>query len=295
MKQAVLITAYKNIRHLQRIIDFFDENYTFYIHIDKKSKIAVSDICQLEDNPKVKLVSQQYRVNWGSVEHMHAILLLCREAVKDKEIKYLHLITGQDYPIKSCAYISDYLEKNKGAEFLSARPLPIQQWKWGGMNRVQYYNMYEWFDAKSWQRIFIKSFVYLQRLTGFKRKLPEGFTDLYGGSTYWTLTRGAVEYFLDYLDKRSDVLKAFKYTFCAEEILLHTILMHSPYRENVRRTGLRFMVWEHRDGISPANLDERDLPAILESDAFFARKFEYPVSEKLYRGLYSTFSSVNNG
>lgn len=294
MTQAILITAYKNINHLYNIVDFFNDDCTFYIHIDKKSKIAASDIQRLRENRKVKLVSQEYRVNWGSVQHLHAILQLCREAVKDNRIEYLHLITGHDYPIKTAQYISNFLKEHKGNEYLSAMPLPIKTWKWGGMNRVQHYNLYEYFNAKSWQRIFIKSFVYLQKLIGFKRKLPQGFGDLHGGSTYWTLTKSAVQYFLDYLDKRPDVLEAFRYTFCAEEILIHTILMNSPFRERVCRKNLRFMIWEHRDGVSPANLDERDIQAILKSDAFFARKFEYPVSEGLYKHLYSTLSQSNN-
>lgn len=291
MKQAILITAYKNISHLQRIVDFFDDDYFFFIHIDTKSKISNFDIENLKASSKVKLVSQKYKVNWGSIDHLKAILLLCRETVKYPQIEYIHLITGQDFPIKSSKQITDFLEENRGTEFLSARPLPLKSWKNGGLDRVLYYNPYELFNAKSWQRIFIKTFVNLQKLVGFKRKLPYDTHILYGGSTYWTLSRQAVEYFLSYLDTHTEVLNSFKYTFCAEEILLHTIIMNSPFKEKVCKDNLRFMVWEYRDGISPANLDERDYNEIIKSNAFFARKFEYPVSESLYLKLKSTFSN----
>lgn len=294
MKQAILITAYKNPQHLFRIVEYFDDDYVFYIHIDKKSKMAEQDIQRLKATRKVRLVSQQYRVNWGSVQHLYAILALCREAVKDKSIKYIHLITGHDFPTKSPAYFSDYLQQHNGQEFLSANQLPIRNWKGGGMNRILYYNVYEWFNAKSWQRVFIKTLVWLQKSIGFERKLPEGFNDLYGGSTYWTLTTDAVQYILDYLEKRKDVLAAFRYTFCAEEILIHTILMNSPFSGKVCKKNLRFMIWEYRDGISPANLDERDYKAIMDSEALFARKFEYPVSEKLYQRLADVLSDSNS-
>lgn len=37
MKQAILITAYKNYHHLEEIIAFFDDDFEIYIHIDRKS------------------------------------------------------------------------------------------------------------------------------------------------------------------------------------------------------------------------------------------------------------------
>ncbi|MDR1884338.1 MAG: beta-1,6-N-acetylglucosaminyltransferase [Prevotella sp.] len=295
MKHAILITAYKYPQQLREIIDFFDENYSFYIHIDRKSRIADPDIKALASRPTVRLVSREYKVNWGSIDHLKAILLLARECVKDKSADYVHLITGQDFPVKSPHRITGYLQENYGTEFISACPLPLKTWLEGGLNRVVYYNLYEIFDAKSWQRVFIKAFILVQKIAGYKRKLPSELQDLYGGSTYWTLTRPAVEYFLDFLDKYPHVLKAYKYTFCAEEILLHSILMNSPFREKVAKKNLRFMLWEHRDGLSPANLDERDYENIVGSEAFFARKFGYPVSEKLRDKLMTHLSNSNSG
>lgn len=294
MKHAILITAYKNPKQLCELIDFFDEDYSFYIHIDKKSKIASSDIMQLESKSSVKLVSREYNVNWGSVDHLKAILLLSKECAKNKNVDYVHLITGQDFPVKSPKQISKFLQENYGAEFLSARPLPLKTWIDGGLSRVIYYNPYEIFNAKSWQRIFIKALVQIQKVAGLKRKLPSELEALYGGSTYWTLTLSAVEYFLDFLDKHPNVLAAYKYSFCAEEILLHSILMNSPFKEKVEKRNLRYMLWENRDGAYPPNLDERDFENIISSDAFFARKFEYPVSEKLRNRLVQYISDSSS-
>ena len=39
MKQAILITAYKDFEQLVLLIDQFDNDFNFYIHIDKKSSI----------------------------------------------------------------------------------------------------------------------------------------------------------------------------------------------------------------------------------------------------------------
>ncbi|WP_029904707.1 beta-1,6-N-acetylglucosaminyltransferase [Prevotella sp. 10(H)] len=294
MKQAILITAYKNPQQLLDIVDFFDEDFSFYIHIDNKSNIPAADIKMLESRLSVRFVSRTYSINWGSIDHLKAILLLSQECIKDKSIEYIHLITGQDFPVKTPHQITDYLKENRGTEFLSARPLPIETWKGGGLNRVQYYNLYEVFNAKSWQRVFIKVFVFMQKVVGYKRKLPAELPQLYGGSTYWTITREAVEYYIDFLDKNPHVLKAYDYTFCSEEILLHSILMNSPFKEKVAKRNLRFMLWENRDGAYPPNLDERDYESIINSDAFFARKFDYRVSKNLQNKIIAHLSGTNS-
>ena len=97
MKQAILITAYKNIHHLVDIINFFPENFAFYIHIDKKSKVDLSPLKVFSE--KEVFVSRKYKVNWGGRNHLKAILLLAEEALKNEEISYFHLISGQDLAV----------------------------------------------------------------------------------------------------------------------------------------------------------------------------------------------------
>ncbi len=51
MKQGILITAYKNVNHLKKLINCFDDDFYYYIHIDKKSQIAKDEI-ELIQNAK---------------------------------------------------------------------------------------------------------------------------------------------------------------------------------------------------------------------------------------------------
>ena len=41
MKQGILITAYKNVIHLKKLINFFNDDFCFYIHIDKKTETSI--------------------------------------------------------------------------------------------------------------------------------------------------------------------------------------------------------------------------------------------------------------
>lgn len=284
MKQAILVTAYKNLDFLRQMVEVFNNDYTFYIHLDKKGKYSDVDIQALQDNPKVKLLSLKYKVNWGSVDHLKAILYLVEEALKDKQTEYIHMVTGQDFPIKTPEYMSDFLEKNKGLEFISADRLPAKKWKNGGLDRVKYYSPYEIFNGRGYGRFFIKSFVFLQKIFGVNRKFPASLPELYGGIVYWTLTRDAVKYVSDYLEVHPEIMEYFKYTFCSEEILFQSVLMTTDrFKDKIQQHSLRFMVWEYRRGQSPPILDEQDYESIADSDAFFARKFDMPISEKLYR------------
>ncbi|MFR9165926.1 MAG: beta-1,6-N-acetylglucosaminyltransferase [Dysgonomonas sp.] len=285
MKQAVLITAYKNPEFIFQIIDALDDDFSFYIHFDRKKKYDAKVIKELQENKRVKFISFKYKVNWGSVKHLEAILHLAEEAVKDAETEYFHLITGQDYPIKHSQNISEYLEQHKGKEFITGDRLPAKKWKEGGLNRISYYAPYEIFNGRGYGRFPIKTLVYLQKAFRIKRKMPDALPILYGGSTYWTLSKQAVRYVLDFLKENPSLMKRLKQTFCAEEILFQSILYNSPFEQNIVRDNMRFIVWQTRDGQNPANLDERDYEAINASKAFFARKFEKSISDKLLKKI----------
>jgi len=288
MKHAILITAYTSFEHLIHIIDTFDNNYTFYIHIDKKSSIAPSMMNKITSNPKVTFVSQEYIVNWGGKNHLNAILLLVKEALKNSNIDYIHLISGQDFPIKSPSEISAYLQQNKGTQYIDSFLLPTKEWSNGGMPRIEYYNFYDVFNAKSYLGSkIIKRALKLQKFFKVRRTYDKNFPPLHGGSTWWTLSYDCLEYIIDYTVEHPLFLKRFEHTFCSEEIYFQTIIASSPFADKVSNNNLRYIDWTPRDGISPVTLDESDYDTLLQSEAFFARKFQVPKSKKLLTMLSS--------
>lgn len=290
MKQAIIITAYKNINQLEKIADFFNPNTNFelYIHLDKKSNIPDAELDKLLNYQNVKLVSREYNVNWGGINHLKAILLLTQEALKNKEIAYLHAISGQDFPVKSPEYIDDFMAKNSGNEFLSHVELPYANWPGGGMGRILHYNLYDTLNASSKiQRKIIKLISIIQEKLNFTRKLPANFPKLYGGGTWWTLSRNSLEYVMAYLKSNPFFIKAFEHTFCSEEIFFQTVLMNSPFKDNIINDDLRYIEWEERNGSRPANLDDTDYDKIMKSNKLFARKFDSPASKNILEKLYA--------
>jgi len=280
--QAILITAYKNFEHLKNLVDFFDESYSVYIHIDQKSEVPAKYIEYLDQKSTVRLISREFNINWGGVNHLNAILLLAREALKDKSNIAFHLITGHDYPIKNLEEFNRFHFVNGTNSYMEYFPLPFDSWPRGGIDRLSRYNINDYVDGrKGLKKIFVEGVLKLQRIFGITRKFSDKFPKLYGGSTYWTLSRDCVEYVFKYMDAHPDFKKRFDYSFCSEEIFFQTVLLNSPLKDNIIQDNLRFIVWEVRNGNFPANLDMRDFEDITKSKALFARKFEFPVSSEL--------------
>ena len=279
MKHGVLILAHQYPDHLTDLIRCFDEDFYFYIHIDKKSRFTNSDIDALRKIPCVQFVSQELRILWGGFNHLNCILLLVKEALKRDDLEYFHVISGQDYLIKPVSYIKKIFENNS-AEYIDYFEVLSSKWESEWMKRISYYGFYEIFNSKSFLgNKIITVIIVLQRILGFSRALPN--QKLYGGSGWWSLSRTSVEYVMNYTKRDPSLLKRLRFTFCADEIYFQTILMNSPLKDKIVNNNLRFIDWTKRNGNFPANLDESDFQSLADSDKIFARKFEFPVSEKL--------------
>ena len=276
MKQAILITAYKDFEQLKDLIREFDKNFNIYIHLDKKSTFKEKEINLIRKNDRVKFFDKKYKINWGGINHLKSYLLLAEKALMDVQNTHFHLITGQDYPIKNTEYFKKLLFNNTEdkLDYLEYFKMSVSSWENGGMDRLVYYNFYDLFNFKSF---FGKKCIHLilkiQKKLNFKRSIK--FTEqLYGGSTYWTLSRNTLQFVIDFTKQNPVFFKRFKYTSCAEEIYFQTVIMNSEFSKNVINDNLRFIDWNKGEGYSPAYLEENDYETIVASNKLFARKID---------------------
>jgi len=283
MKQVILITAYKNEDQIYNIINYLGKDFEYYIHIDKKSLIDLSEIRACENVH----IFKEYVVNWGSVNHLKAILLLANKAIEDKQNGFFHLITGQDFPVKTKDYFLNELDTTK--DYLEYFELPAACWAEdnGGISRLEYYYPFEIINNKSFiGSILIRILLKTQKIFKLKRNVPYNiFPKLYGGSTYWSLTRDSLQYVLDFTNKNKKALESMQYTLCSEEIYFQSILLNSPFATNVVKDNLRYIDWTTGRGGRPAFLDMTDYEKIKDSNKVFARKFHENYSEELYKRL----------
>jgi len=98
MNQAVLITAYKDYDQVKRLIEKLSGCY-IYVHVDKKSKRLFCDLTNEYKGEKHVIVVSKFEVKWGSYNHLRAVVYLMKLAVRNSCVKYVHVISGQDYLI----------------------------------------------------------------------------------------------------------------------------------------------------------------------------------------------------
>lgn len=278
MRQAILITAYKDLPMLQKLIEYFDENFEIFIHLDKRCREDYTPLLQ----HKFVHIFRKYSIEWGDYKHLLAIIMLMREAYQHTDLEFFHLITGSDYPILPLAQFKSFCEEHRNDNYLEYFPLPHFDWgAEGGLNRIQYWwlspNMHRSHGA--WMT---RKLINLQRRLGIKRSFDYFDGNLYGGGTYWSLSRKAVGIAVNYFNQHPDYIRRFRHTSIAEEICLPTLLANSsqPLTNNYKR----YIDWG-LDGANPQVLTEKDYDEIISSDALFARKMELEASSSLIQKL----------
>lgn len=288
MKHTILIMFHKNMEHLIHIISSFSgkDDFSIYIHVDKKYRMTTAEIARIRGFRAVRGVFSEYHINWGGFNLLKAELLLMREAVRDDHAGYVHLISGQDFPVKKHVDFLNYFEANKGREFLEYRVYPNPEWENGTRSRIEHFFPFDWFNCKTASGLgAINRIINLQKRLKIRRKPPGQFSQMYGGSTWFSLSRECVRYILEETAGRPAFYNRLKYTFVPEELYIPTVVLNSPFGGAVVNDNLRYIIWQNRNGNYPANLDAGDFQRIINSKAFFARKMEYPVSRSLVEML----------
>lgn len=281
MKQAILIMAHKDIEHLERLIRYFEGKCDIFIHLDKHSSDK-KDEYALAKQPGVKKVLRQISVHWASHSILRCQLLLIEEALKNSDCRYIHLLSGQDYPLKP---LEDFLRffdvENK--EFIEGAHLPAPHWDGNTYKRIQYYFFTDWFRFTNDKEIKNTwNFADKQDKWGIRRRIPDQIKHLYGGSAWFSLTRTCSAKVIEYSRKHPSLLRRFRFTFAPDEIYIHTVARHIEFANKQFGNGnLRYIQWAKAGDNHPVDFTEKYFHELSSSGAFFARKFVTPNSDKI--------------
>lgn len=295
MRHVFLFTAYSNIKNMYEVIQLLSGKYSeFIIHIDAKVDISTyEEIELLGQRPDVFIVKERIKVQWGGFSHVRVIIDLMKRAVAQNTSCYVHLLSDSCFPVKTMQEIYDFVEQNKGNEYIDYEELPSKNWAYGGVNRIEHYHMHDLTNLKKSHFLWHlnEKLMLVQKHLGLKRKNHLKWQPYYGGSTWWTLSGEAVEYCVDLIDNSPKFENQFSHTFCFEESCIQTILMNSRFKDKVQNNNLRHIDWSNRHGNMPANLDETDYELLVNNEYLFARKFVSPYSDKLLEQLKTYLSA----
>ena len=286
---AVLITAYKDYPALERLVKQFDRQFfVLFIHIDARSDMDDTQMIRLRDLGCH--VSKKYKIRWGEIYHLYALLSLLRQALVLDEIDYVHLISGQDYPLVGS---KNFDLKCDGQIFMSATILSetpdyIQ-------DRYRFYNIF-YFLQGGWRifnplyRVLDKVSLRVQRILRLRRRRIGPFDTIYKGIIWMSFPSEAGRRVL-HDEVAKDFLKAARTTYLPEEIYLQTYFLNSDLRVLVENDDLRYTDWTPRNGIVPAYLDQTDTELVLNSGALFARKVNSVISADLLDRIDASIAS----
>jgi len=108
-----------------------------------------------------------------------------------------------------------------------------------------------------------------------------------GRSQWFTITGESAAYILTYLRDEKWITNYFKLSWAPDEIIFHTILFNSPFKENMTGDNLCYVDWS-KGGASPKTLDMEDAGKLVAADKLFARKFHPDNSKALLDYIDST-------
>ena len=280
MKQAYLITAYKNFDELYELAEILSKTAYVFIHVDEKSReITDADVEKLNRLPGCGAI-REYRIVWGGFAHVQAIVKLMAMALSKEDVSYMHLLTGEDFPLLTPEQLDEkFLASDQiYMDYLTPEQLPETVTK-----RYQYYNWFTDQNVKNkvlWQLQNIT--VKVQKKAGICRKGIGPFTKIYKGLVYASMPREAAAYVVSFVAKHGEFWDDLAVCQVPEEFFFQTIFMNDKnWREHVVNKQLRYMDWTKGDGSSPAYLTLEDYDKVKASGCAFARKFHPKQSEIL--------------
>ncbi len=294
---AYMIIAHNQFELLEKLILALDDKRNdIFVHIDAKVKdFDFKRFSELTEYSRVIFTDERVSVHWGDYSQVKTEYVLFSTAVThenpEKPYDYFHLISGVDFPIKSNDYIHNFFEENKGKEFVhffDKELLPAY------LNRVKYYH----FFLKK-RNLFTKalthSIVLIQKICGVNR-LKNTDIEIQKGCNWVSVTGGFAHYIVEEFPKYE---KFLKHSFCGDEIFIQTLLINSPFKDNLyikefnndHIMCMRLIDWERGN---PYIFRSEDLKLIKNSPCIFARKFDLNVDSEIIDNIIYLRSKTND-
>ena len=276
MKQVFLIAAHKDAEQLNTLVQqLSDPDFLVYVHLDRKSAIDPSDL-----HPNAHLVEDRVDVRWGGFSQVQATLASLRQILLEQpDFDKVIFLSAQDFPLLPNALLKRELARVRDRELIETTPIGPDGWK------VDFrYQFFHREGGGSLERLACRAANALLRLTGRRRRMPDGLVP-HGGSSWWALSRGCVAEVLRLADAHPRFLRLCRTVQCPDELFFQTLVMHSPYASRVLSDNYRYVQWPEHGARNPKVLDGADFEGIRASNAHFCRKLDSQASAELMRRL----------
>ena len=283
-RHAYLIMCHTNFDQLNVLLKLLDdERNDIYLHIDKKAKgYSIKEIEKHVRSANLFMIKPMY-VTWGGDSQIKLEMKLLLEATKTQH-SYYHLISGMDLPLKSQNDIHDFFSQNSGYDYVSLERNRPHNLSKSYMDRLNYYYLFQNHIKRGEGGVFYK----IQRIALiFQKRIKICRTinakiEFQKGSNWFSITHATAAYVINEYKKYK---KYFRFTLCADEVFLQTILINSPQINNIIDDDLRYIDWERG---RPYIFKKEDYDLLIHSGELFARKFDVTVDEEIVKKIYNS-------
>ena len=261
-----------------------------FIHMDIKNRqynIEKAE-CYVKDASVYHVMRTS--VTWGGESLINVELLLLRKATDIGQYQHYHLISGADLPIKTQSQIQTFFEANADKEFLR-----FEKKDFAYDDRVRYYHLLQDKVGRSHNVILRgveKLIVYVQKFLHIRRNPDIKFQK---GTQWFSITDDFARYVVS---KEQWIKQVFKFTYCCDEVFMQTLLINSPYKENLYHKEfdnnphaiMRLIDWNRG---KPYTFRASDYDELCESDMMFARKFDASIDSEIIKMITLSGSDPN--
>lgn len=266
MKFAYLLLVHKNPLQLKRLIMALDnENSIFVIHVDLTVSVWPF-IKQLNIPLKGRILFTPKRINvrWGRFSVVEATMNLIDFFFKlHIKTDYIHLLSGQDYPVKSINEIFSFFIDNYGKSFIEHFKLPIMEWD--GFYRIEgRWGVNEYEDMSYSDLDYYKENV---KITILPKMIQP-----YGGSQWWSLHYDCLSFIYEQYRTKCNLFDFYQFCLIPDEMIFQTLLMNSKFKTTIVNNNLRYIKWKGKKA-HPESLTEHNIKDFYFEENLYARKF----------------------
>lgn len=219
-------------------------------------------------------INNRVRIYWGDYGTIQATLNGF-EVILPKGYDYINVISAQDFPIKPADAIYQYFYDRKGTEFITCESLD-GDWK-DAASRITDYHLINWRVPGKHRLEKIVTKILPRRTFPLNYKVV-------GRANWFSLTREAARYSLDFLKAHPEIIRYFKYCWGADEFIFSTVLYNSHFNQKIQN-NLVYVDWSEKEIGHPKILIEQDLDKLKASDKLFARKFDMAVDASILQKI----------
>lgn len=268
------------------------------IHFDGRAKPADYDKITkaLATNPNVAFTKRRIKCGWGEWSLVEATLLAVAVA-EETFIRATHfyMLSGDCMPIKSAEYAHDFLDR-EDVDHIESFDFFNSDWIKTGIKAERLIYRH-WFNERNNKKLFYASMHWQEKL-GLTRQVPADIA-MQIGSQWWCLRRRTIEWVLDFVKKRRDVMRFFRTTWIPDETFFQTVVRHLVPEHEIRSRTLTFLMFT--DYGMPVAFYNDNYDLLLSQDYLFARKISPDAKDlkerlgKLYAATGNRFEISNEG